>query len=217
LRKVLALLPGEWNQEMQQPYSVKISPICWPLGYKQSMQSDENCHKLRQAYLLEDTAPPTLKDDLSDDYSSGGMVEIKIEAKTGLRVLPQCQETKVISKSYALWPRTLEPWLAVPFRRESILPKFSPKCHLLQTNSQLRITGIHEGATLYPEPSNHQLPNIQLTLEGAVGQVYWFVNGVLQQNNAYDLFLKALKSDNYKVTVIDDSGHFSEINFSVNL
>ncbi len=214
LRKVLTLLPIKWDKNPEQPLNVVLSTICWPLGTKLSLQKKEYCHKKYHTYLLEDNAPPTLKDILSTKYSSG-LTTVLLDAKTQKRVLPTCLPENVIQKQYALWPRVLEPWLAKPLRREKILPKFSKNCHALQTNSQLRLSGIHNNATLYPEVGSQNMPDVQINLEGSIGKVYWFVNGKLLQENTKKLNLEGLTQGKYHVTVIDDSGNFAEISFEV--
>ncbi|MBL4660122.1 MAG: penicillin-binding protein 1C [Alcanivoracaceae bacterium] len=216
LRKVLSILPNDWTQPVKQPFNVAMATICWPLGTKQNVQESQFCHKKRNAYLLEETAPPTINDALSTAFS-GGLLTVTTEVKTGLRVLPSCSPGKTTAKQFAVWPRVLEPWLAIPFRRESILPNYSKQCQLLQSSSQLRIVGIHDNAIIYPEASSQQLPHVQLKLEGSVGDNYWFVNGILQESTANKLILIDLQTGQYKVHVVDDSGNFTEIKFEVKI
>ncbi|VAW39938.1 Penicillin-insensitive transglycosylase & transpeptidase PBP-1C [hydrothermal vent metagenome] len=214
LQQVLAMLPANWHEKVAKPLNISREKICWPLGTKQSSQQGSDCHQLRNAYLLDGTAPPSISDPLSTIFSSG-LLTVQLQKDTGLRVLPTCWSGEIITKQYAVWPRVLEPWIAKPYRRASFLPKFSDECSIVQSSGILQITGIHHNSTIYPEASSNYMPDVQLKLTGSFGQSYWFVNGVLQQSNSNDLILSNLKADQYKITAIDASGNHAELSFVV--
>lgn len=216
LRQVLALLPNEWHVRVEKPFNVNREKICWPLGTKKIEQKPEYCQKTRSAYLLNDTAPPSFNDPLSQLYATG-IITVQIDKKTGKRVVPSCWGGDTVTKEFAVWPKILEPWIAKPYRRESYLPPFSKDCSILQSNSALKITGVHDHSILYPEASSTQMPEVQLKLQGASGHSYWFVNGVLKETQYHKLQLKNLKQGHYHITVTDDSAHFTELNFSVQM
>ena len=216
LQQVLALLPKEWHQYIEKPFNVNSEKICWPLGTKASRQDKEHCHQSRTAYLLDDTAPPSINDPLSHAFSSG-LLKIQLDKKTGLRVLPSCWQGEIKIQDFAVWPKVLEPWIAKPYRRSSFLPKFSKNCSIIQSNSELKITGVHDHSILYPEASSQEMPEVLLKLQGASGLCYWFINGVLQESNQSQLLLDKLKPGNYNVTVTDDSANYAKINFEVRL
>ena len=216
LQQVMAVLPKQWHEKIDKPFNVNQENICWPLGIKKTSQSKDDCHKIRSAFLLEDTAPPTINDPLNTGFASGSLT-IQTEEDSGKRVLPTCWDGAIRTKQYAVWPKILEPWIAKPFRRESFLPKFSDKCAIIQSNSKLEITGIHNNATIYPIASSQEMPEVQLKLQGSTGENFWFVNGVLQESFTNDLILSNLKPENYKITVVDNSANFAEIEFEVSL
>ncbi|MFK8013300.1 MAG: penicillin-binding transpeptidase domain-containing protein, partial [Marinicellaceae bacterium] len=216
LQQVMAMLPKQWHEKVDKPFNVNQDTICWPLGTKINTQSEDDCHKKRVAYLLEDTAPPTINDPLSNGFSTG-LISIQIDDETGKRVLPNCWDGQTTNKQVAVWPKILEPWIAKPYRRESFLPEFSEDCAIIQSTNKLEITGVHDHATLYPIASSQQMPEVQLTLQGSSGENFWFVNGKLQESSNNELILTNLKPDNYKVTVVDNSANYAEIEFEVSL
>lgn len=216
LQQVLAILPTDWQVKVDRPFNVASEKICWPLGTKLLNQDEVDCHQSRNAYLLDGTAPPTISDPSSDIFSSG-LLQVQIEKETGQRVLPNCWQGEIENKQFAVWPKVLEAWIAKPYRRASYLPLFSDNCSIIQSTSQLKIKGLHPNAVIYPEASTHIMPDVQLRLEGSSGHNYWFVNGVLQQSVEGDLVLTALEHGNYKVTAVDNSANFAEIDFEVRL
>ncbi len=216
LQQVLAILPADWQQKVDKPFNVSYEKICWPLGTKASSQTQANCHQSRNAYLLDGTASPTISDPSSDVFSSG-LLPVQIEKDSGLRVLPNCWSGETTTQQFAVWPKVLEPWIAKPYRRSSFLPHFSKKCAIIQSTSKLKISGVHNHSIVYPEASSLFMPDVQLRLQGSSGKNYWFVNGVLQESNNRDLILSQLELGKYKVTVVDNSANFAEIEFEVRL
>ncbi len=216
LQQVLAVLPADWQQKIDKPFNVSNEKICWPLGTKKSLQDKEFCHQAKSAYLLDGTAPPTINDPLSK-ISSSGLLTIQLDKKTGKRVLPNCWNDEVVTKEYVVWPKVLEPWIAIPYRRESFLPPYSQQCQLLQSSSQLKITGLHDKSIIYPETVSNIMPEVQLRVQGSTGKNYWFVNGVMQESSTNILLLQELTAGNYQVMVMDNSASFTELKFEVKL
>ncbi len=216
LQQVLAIMPDKMMQKPKQPLNVNNEIICWPTGMKSVYTEGKNCHQSRTATLLNGTAPPSLKDTLTSDFSSG-LVAIQLDKLTNKRVLPNCFRGDLVTTQLALWPMVLDPWLAIPYRRQSLLPKFNDECKVIQSTSKLEITGIHDNAILYPEANTNTMPDVSLQVNGAVGQSYWFVNGVLQKQTDEKLTLKNLESGKYTIIVIDNSGNYSETGFSVRM
>ncbi len=215
LKKVLAMLPEEMLELPQKPLNVSLEKICWPLGKKLSLQKKEYCHKQRLAYLMDDVAPPTLSDKLKLGYSTE-LLEVTMDSKTGQRVLPACYPKHTITKKIVLWPQILEPWLSFANRRMNLLPKYSSNCQEYVSLTKMEISGVHNHATLYPSPESNSLPIVELNVNGAGQQeLYWFVNGSLQESTTNELDLRDLKQGSYHVMVVDEGGGFAEIDFSV--
>ena len=226
LRRILNMLPTDWIEPIERPGTVTMSNICWPLGTLASLQSQENCHKKRSAFLVDDTAPATFQDPLSSEWSSG-LVKVQLDKKTGKRVNNQCFNGAMEIKAFALWPKSLEPWIAKPMRSESILPSYAEDCVNNVSASQPRIKGVDPESILYAEP-NQQLPEVQLWAEGVTGEPYWFLNGRLltvseqaltdqlsTEQAQHRISLKDLNKGQYQVIVVDETGAFSELDFTV--
>ncbi|ACV26485.1 penicillin-binding protein 1C [Kangiella koreensis] len=217
LERILKTMPNDWLKPIERPAKVTMADICWPLGTLASLQSDENCHKKRSAYLIDDTAPATFSDPLSSDWHNG-LVKVQLDAATGKRVNNQCFDGSVDIKEVALWPKSLEPWIAKPFRSDSLLPEYAESCQVNVSSNKLRIVGLDPEAVIYAEPQKQKLPEVQLRAEGISGEPYWFLNGRLlesQLESEHQIALKDLTRGRYEVIVVDETGAFSELNFSV--
>lgn len=217
LERILKIIPGDWLEPIERPATVTMADICWPLGTLASLQSDENCHKKRSAYLIDDTAPATFSDPLSSDWHNG-LMKVQLDAATGKRVNNQCFDGSIDIKEVALWPKSLEPWIAKPFRSESLLPEYAETCQVNVSSNKLRIVGLDPEAIIYAEPQKQQLPEVQLRAEGVAGEPFWFLNGRLleSQSDAEDrIALKDLSRGDYAVIVVDQTGAFAELHFSV--
>ncbi len=214
LQKILSVLPYDLSSTLVQPDNVALAQTCWPLGVRINQQETEFCHQKHEAFLLDGTAPPTLKDELAKQFAAG-LQTVTVNAKTLQRVTPQCFKGNTVVKHYALWPVILEPYLPLPFRRNSILPKFSSDCGVLQSGNAIKITGVHDQAVLYPSSTGQVIELVQLKLKGATGQSYWFINGQLHESRSSQLNLIDLSVGHYKIQVIDDSGAEANISFTV--
>lgn len=217
LERIIRIMPSDWLQPIERPASVTMADICWPLGTLASLQSDENCHKRRSAYLIDDTAPATFADPLSSDWHNGVM-KVQLDSETGKRVNNQCFNGAMQIKEVALWPKSLEPWIAKPFRSDSLLPEYAENCQVNVSSNKLRIVGLDPEAIIYAEPQKQKLPEVQLRAEGVTGEPYWFLNGRLlesQLESEHRIALKDLSRGAYEVIVVDETGAFSELKFSV--
>lgn len=217
LERILRSMPSDWLHQIERPATVTMADICWPLGTLASLQSDENCHKKRSAYLVDDTAPATFSDPLSSDWHNG-LMKVQLDTATGKRVNNQCFDGSVDIKEVALWPKSLEPWIAKPFRSDSLLPEYAENCRLNISSNKLRIVGLDPEAVIYAEPQKQKLPEVQLRVEGVSGESYWFLNGRLlesQLESEHRIALKDLLRGDYEVIVVDETGAFAELVFSV--
>ena len=215
LQRIYSILPEQYKQNIEQPLNVRSEVICWPLGTKLASQRKKYCHIQKQAFLIDDLAPPTLNSNSNNAEDS--IIYVQTDKATGFRVLPHCQPESIETKEYVVWPRILEPWIPKPLRRNTYLPTYSDKCKTIQVTNSLEIRGIHDNSVLFPEAYSSSMPGVMLESLGSNGKNYWFVNGKLQNENDSKLLLSELKSGSYKVTLIDDSANFAEIEFSVKL
>lgn len=216
LNQVLAILPADLHQTVEQPFTVAEKTICWPLGLQLNLHNEGDCQQKKSAYLLEDLSPPTLTDPMNELFASEHKIML-LDVDTGLRVTPECAagETKIAQK--AVWPLVLENWLPNDLKRKNTLPAFHPSCLLTDTSNTLNITGIHDQAIIYPEVSADEVPDIELELHGSSGRSYWFLNGELLKQSGNEIVLKTLVPGSYELHVIDSSGKTAEISFAVNI
>lgn len=217
LERILKTMPNDWLNPIERPGTVTTADICWPLGTLASLQSDDNCHKKRSAFVIDDTAPATFADPLNSDWHSG-LLKVQLDAETGKRVNNQCYDGAVKTKEIALWPKSLEPWIAKPFRSDSLLPEYAESCQVNVSSNKLRIVGLDPEAVIYAEPQKKKLPEVQLWAEGITGDPYWFLNGRLLDTvseSSNQVALKELSRGTYQVIIVDETGAFSELNFSV--
>lgn len=217
LERILNIIPNDWIAPIARPATVTVQDICWPLGTIASLQSDDNCHKKRAAFLIDATAPATFSDPLSGDWYSG-LIKVQLDVNTGKRVNNQCFDGAKDIKEIALWPKSLEAWIAKPFRREYLMPPYLDGCGNNVSSSKPRIMGIDPQSILYAEPQQRKLPEIQLWAEGATGEVYWFLNGRLLDaslESQYRVSLKDLVQGDYELIMVDETGAFSELEFTV--
>lgn len=145
-------------------------------------------------------------------------MKVQLDAATGKRVNNQCFDGSIDIKEVALWPKSLEPWIAKPFRSESLLPEYAQNCQVNVSSNKLRIVGLDPEAIIYAEPQKQKLPEVQLWAEGVAGEPFWFLNGRLlesQSDAEHRIALKNLSRGDYAVIVVDQTGAFAELHFSV--
>jgi len=186
LNQVLAILPSDLQQTIEQPFTVDQQTICWPLGLQLNPHNQGDCQQKKSAYLLEGLSPPTFSDPMNELFATEHKT-LLLDVQSGLRVTPECAigETKI--EQQAVWPLVLENWLPEQFKRKNTLPEFHPKCVLMNSSHHMSITGIHDKAIIYPEVSAVNIPDVELQLHGSSGDNYWFLNGELLKHVAWFL------------------------------
>ncbi|GAA0786440.1 peptidoglycan glycosyltransferase PbpC [Marinobacterium sediminicola] len=217
LFRVHQLLP-EMGVPLKQPESVSRQPVCWPLGTLKQQQDNkvDNCLQQFEAWLLNDTAPPTLT-QTPDMLQPPLLRKVWLDEATGLGVSPSCKtaEQHLEQRSIALWPLPVEPWIRAEWRRESRLPPAANRCtRLVGGRERLRIIGIENGNHLRLPPGRETL-EIDLGVSGATGSLNWYLNGeslTALQGNRLALALK--NSGHYRLSVVDASGNTDSIQFS---
>lgn len=218
LRQIVSLLPKSQLERPERPDNISYEMICWPLGSKASLTEPEHCHQKKQAFLIDLTAPPTFAED-NDRLWSVDKLSILLDKKTGARLTAECLAGRdFVKKDITVWPSILEPWLALPLRRSHLLPKYDPKCPNRVAYKTLLIEGIDNLSTLYPEPNKGVIESLQLKVQGATGQVYWFLNNQLLKDSSENdtkIEIKNVKIGSYKLMVIDQSANHTSIEFRV--
>ncbi len=196
------------------PANIGVAAICWPLGQPMS-RSDPNCRRQRFAWTLDNTTPPTLQ-ALDQPLSVGLMESIWVNTK-GLRVDAHCPGAT--SKSIALWPAPLEPWLPRVERREARIPAADPDCPppALAASSPLSIVGVREGDQLRLPAASQQALRLNISALGGSGRRWWFLNGAPLGDSANQDSINASfeRLGRYQLSVLDEAGQTARLEFSV--
>lgn len=196
-----------------QPAEVGVAAICWPLG--QPMQRDDpNCRRLRFAWTLEGTTPPTLL--AADQPLGNGLRETYWVNAQGLRVAPACPGAE--ARELALWPAPLEPWLPRRERRSARLPAADAGCAPPPSSQSapLAIVGVRAGARLRSPAAAAESLRLELSALGGSGQRWWFVNGrPVGQSDGAGVFAHAFAFGQQQLSVLDEGGQTASIEFSV--
>ncbi|MFF7707735.1 peptidoglycan glycosyltransferase PbpC [Pseudomonas sp. NPDC007930] len=195
------------------PPGVGVAAICWPLG-QPLPAGDPNCRRLRWAWTLQGTTPPTL---LAADQPAGvGLLEPVWVNEQGLRVAPGCPGGQL--RQVALWPAALEPWLRPSERRAARLGPVDPTCPPAQAErGGLAIVGVRDGDHLR-RPAASQTPlHLELTALGASGPVWWFLDGapLASGDGSRPVALNLSQAGRYQVSALDAAGQTARAEFDV--
>jgi len=162
------------------PSTVSQVEICWPLGLAYDPAQPELCHQKHRAWILDGVIPPTLAEREATRWSAG-VVRLNVDAASGHRLGPGCDDRAARPLAIARWPVAAYPWLPRETRRRASLPPLAAGCaddglaHL----QGLRIDGISDGATLARAPNSDKPARVRLRALGAEGEVLWLVDGLL--------------------------------------
>jgi penicillin-binding protein 1C len=220
LFRVHALLP-ETRQPLVQPNSVSHQSICWPLGTLLDHPDNRygNCLQTHQAWLLNDTAPPTLA-QTPDLMQPPLLQSVWLDDASGQRVVPGCREQgqDLHMQKIALWPAQAEPWLKPQWRHEQRLPPAANSCTRLNAPmAPLRIIGIEAGSHLQLPAGRREL-EVDLRVRGARGALNWYLDGnPLPEQTGQGFTLRLTKSGHYRLSVVDSAGNTDSIAFSFQL
>jgi len=197
------------DKPLKRPLTVSQQQICWPLGTSVSSlhNTANNCLQKKQAWIVDDTVPPTLSETaiLADLWRNS----------SGQRAEPACEYGPLQYSKISLWPVALEPWLSSNWRRSARLPDSSAGCsQLLAEQQSINITSIAD-QSLY----QYQAPALQLQLlaEGGSGSFQWYLNGKHQGvSRARQVLTVSLKGrGKYQLSVVDQQGNTDLVNFLV--
>lgn len=196
-----------------QPAEVGVAAICWPLGQPLD-RDDPNCRRLRFAWTLQGTTPPTLL--AADQPLGSGLREPLWVNPRGRRVAPGCAQAE--RRELALWPAPLEPWLPRRERRSARLPAADRACPP-PTPAQvapLSIVGVREGDRLRRPQGDAEPLRLSLSTLGGSGRRWWFVDGrPLGDSAAGAPFAHAFAVGRHQLSVLDEGGQTARLEFSV--
>lgn len=196
-----------------QPPEVGVAAICWPLG-QVLPRSDANCRRLRFAWTLNGTVPPTLT--MGEPFGSELQTWVWLNQQ-GLRVAKDCPGAQ--AQRLALWPAALEPWLPLAEQRRSRLPAIDPSCPPQTTvhSEPLQIVGVSDGDRLQRPAGQQGALSVHISSLGGGAQQWWYLNGepLLSTQNGQGFDQVLHKPGIYQLSVLDDSGHTAALQFTV--
>lgn len=197
-----------------QPASVGVAAICWP-GGQPLAADDPNCRRLRYAWTLDGTTPPTLQ-ALDQPLGLGLTQTLWVNAR-GLQVAPHCEGAT--AQQVVLWPAPLEPWLPRRERRARRLPAADTTCPPLlpAAAAPLSIVGVRQGDQLRRPAASATPLRLKLSALGGSGQRWWFLDGTpLGSTQGADSLALALQErGQHQLSVLDEGGLTARVEFQV--
>lgn len=196
-----------------QPASVGVAAICWPLGQVLARR-DDNCRRLRFAWTLNGTIPPTLT--MGEPFSSELQPLIWLN-KQGLRVDKDCPGAQ--AQRVALWPAALEPWLPLTEQRRTRLVAIDPSCPpaVAMHSEPIQIVGVSQGDRLQKAGAQQAELRLRFSSEGGSAKQWWYLNGqpLLSTENGEGFDHVFRQSGIYQLSVLDETGQTGSVQFSV--
>lgn len=213
LRRVLTLLPPQQLTLPPKPKNVTRNTTCWPLGTLKILQQPNWCMREKSAWLIDQQAPANTLADPLDSYWAGNLIKAQLNAN-GEQTNAQCSQPVHKTKTFAVWPSSLELWLPQKWRRANVLPPWAKQCQQTLALQKLKINGITPNSTLTPHYGGANLPKITATATGFNGTLHWFLNGEWKSEG--EMFvLTGLNTGQQRLSVIDSAGQMDEVVFSV--
>jgi penicillin-binding protein 1C len=199
------------------PESVSKETICWPSGLAASgirSRATGACAKTFEAWILDGQIPPTMTGETG--LTAPLIRTFWIDSK-GMRATPACGGIE--KKTVVLWPWQAEPFIPAHWRRAAVLPKDSPVCHNIAplTLPGIRIVSVSDSSILTRQPGQTTFPSIPLRALGGRGERQWFLNQkpLMNGDGSAPFFMSMPVPGRYHLAVVDESGSFDQVCFSV--
>lgn len=215
-------LHGFDTPNLEQPKGVTQQTICWPLGQTKARTAPEHCHRTHEAFLNQGMQPNTWDEWNAQEWQANPMSlwvskPYQSTPKKTYLLGGQCKPNgvDVVKQAVALWPRSVEPWLPMRFRRASLIPPPHPDCpQVLAPRTALTIVGIDEGNTFLAPRAEAELPKAMFNAIGGAGKRDWFVNGryVLSTYNEQSVPYQFKHTGQHQIVVVDASGMSDVVN-----
>ena len=202
---------------VKPPESVSKETICWPSGLAASaIQSRAKgaCVKKFDAWILDGQMPSTMTGETG---LTAPLVRTFWVNNQGMRATPAC--AAIEKKTVALWPWQAEPFIPTLWRRATVLPKDSPTCPGMAplVLPGIRIISISDNSILTCRPGQTRSPTIPLRTLGGRGERQWFLNKkpLMNTDGSAPFFMPMPVPGLYHLAVVDESGNFDQVCFSV--
>lgn len=193
LHEMLAVLPPDRQPPRPRPDSVSPAAVCWPLGLRAEATPPALCLEQRSAWLLQNTAPPTLPD--------------RLDPSPLLQKLPCGERLR--------WPLALGPWLSAEQR-----PPESMDCTAHAGGApSWQLRGLDEGVRLQRVPGQDRV-SIELQTQGqgraSALELYWLLDERLVARGPLGETVRlGLPTGAHRLTVMDATGRFVRRQFEV--
>ncbi len=201
----------------QPPESVTKETICWPSGLTASTirgKAKGACAKKFDAWILDKQIPPTMTGETG---LTAPLVRTFWVDSQGMRTTPAC--AAIEKKRVALWPWQAEPFIPALWRRAAVLPGDSPTCPDMAPLALpgIRIISVSDNSILTGQPGKGRSPTIPLRALGGRGERQWFLNqkSLINANGSAPFFMPMPVPGQYHLAVVDESGSFDQVYFSV--
>ncbi len=216
LFKVMESIPGK-RQTIAVPDGVSIDSTCWPLGIRESQTKNEHCHLAMDAWLANGQAPPTLAEPGVDVWRANPY-KIWLDENSGLLVDKSCGNSAKESKTLALWPTIIEPWIAPNLRFHGQLPKVDKKCITPPAISvrPLSISSMENGNQYRFRAGENEVA-IKLESVGGQGKRDWYINGrfIGSAKLGHFIYYHFPHAGEFEVVVIDEAAHVDRVTVKV--
>ncbi|NWH06158.1 penicillin-binding protein 1C [Desulfobacter latus] len=205
------------RETVKPPEKVSKETICWPSGLAASaIQSRAKgaCAKKFDAWILDGQMPSTMTGETG---LTAPLVRTFWVNSRGMRATPACGGIE--KKTLALWPWQAEPFIPALWRRAAVLPKDSPNCPGMTplVLPGIRIVSVSDNSILTCRPGQTRSPTIPLRALGGRGERQWFLNKKPLENTdgSARFFMPMPVPGRYHLAVVDESGSFDQVCFSV--
>ncbi len=202
---------------LKPPESVTKETICWPSGLAASGirgRAKGACAKKFDAWILDGQIPSTMTGETG---LTAPLVRTFWVNSQEMRATPACGAIE--KKTVALWPWQAEPFIPALWRRAAVLPKDSPACPGMAPLAlpDIRIISVSDNSILTCQPGQTRSPTIPLTTLGGRGERQWFLNQkpLMNADGSAPFFMPMPVPGRYHLAVVDESGSFDQVCFSV--
>jgi penicillin-binding protein 1C len=198
---------------------VRQADVCWPLGLALDPAHPELCQQKHTAWILNGVIPPTLPERDASVWSAG-LVQVRVDARSGRRLSPGCAAADAKTLDVARWPALAYPWLSPDMRRASSVPPLQSGCAAdgLDASQPIRIDGVADGAAIARAPNSPQPATLRLRALGADRQrILWLVNGKLEgETRAAQAFEHAFADTGEQtITALAAGGAYAQLRIRV--
>ena len=205
------------RQAITQPNGITQREICWPLGTLKNEQPKNFCHKSQLAWVMNNTIPPSWPDRLHP--LALNPTTIQIDPKNQRRVHSGCNHNlKTETKTVALWPSELEPWIPQRYRRHNQLPPLARHCITgLGNETEIRINGLENGTRFAAPVNSNTAPTIKLQATGGEGDQHWFIDGRFhhRSTNLTSAQVTIARAGLYQIVVVDSAGNLDKVQIEI--